>query len=49
LAATFQAGHASSILVTRSRASHLVNALPLRSSYSNTEMTRITRLVICFS
>jgi hypothetical protein len=44
----FQVGHASSILVTRSRASPLVNALSLRSSYSNTEMARITRLVICF-
>jgi hypothetical protein len=44
----FQAGHASSILVTRSKASPLVNALSRRPSYSNTEMTRITRQVIGF-
>jgi hypothetical protein len=44
----FQAGHASSILVTHSSASALVKALSLRPSYSNKEMTRITRLVICF-
>ena len=36
---TFQAGHASSILVTRSRASLLVNSLSVDSSYSNTQMT----------
>jgi hypothetical protein len=45
----FQAGHASSILVTRSTASALVNSLSTCSSYSNTQMRRITKLVICIS
>jgi hypothetical protein len=44
---SFQAGHASSILVTRSAASLLVNSVSLCPSYSNTQMTKITRLVIC--
>jgi hypothetical protein len=45
----FQAGHASSILVTRSRSSLLVNSLSLCPSYSTTQMTRMTRRVMCIS
>jgi hypothetical protein len=42
----FQAGHASSILVTRSTASLLVNSLSRCPNYSNNQMTRMTRLAI---
>jgi hypothetical protein len=43
----FQAGHASSILVTRSTAKGLVSSLLTCPSYSNTNITRMTGLVIC--
>jgi hypothetical protein len=44
----FQASHASSILVTRSRASYLVNGAFTAPELFEHEMTRITMLVICF-
>jgi hypothetical protein len=44
----FQAGHASSILVTRSASSLLVKSLSGPSNYSNNRMTRMTRLAIRF-
>jgi hypothetical protein len=40
--ATFQAGHASSILVTRSTVKSLVNALSLRPSYPSTGQRHAT-------